>query len=175
MSAVHHHYERIEREAESHGPAHLKEIPRPIVILPLHRWDKVSEKALQFAYTLSQDLVVVHIASKNQNGAPFTGELMRVWEDSVEKPAREAGFNPPKLVILHSPYRLVTTPIVRYVLEMERKHPDRRIAVLVPELVESRWYYYFLHNQRATALKVLLYARGTRRIIVISVPWYVRS
>ena len=142
--------------------------------MPLQCWNKVSEKALQFAYTLSQDLVVVHIASKNQNGTPFTGELIQVWEDSVDKPAREAGFKPPKLVILHSPYRLVTTPIFRYVLETERKHPDRPIAVLVPELVERRWYYYFLHNQRATSLKVLLYAKGTSRIIVISVPSYMQ-
>lgn len=175
MSAVHHHYERIEREAESQGPAHLKDIPRPIVILPLQRWDKISEKALRFAYTLSRDLVVVHITPKGQDGTPFTDDLIRVWEDFVEKPAREAGFKPPELVILHSPYRLVTTLIFRYVLEMERKHPDHPIAVLVPELVEGRWYYYCLHNQRATALRVLLYAKGTGRIIVISVPSYMRS
>ncbi|HEY6769191.1 MAG TPA: APC family permease [Candidatus Sulfotelmatobacter sp.] len=175
MSAVHHHYERIEREAESQGPAHLKDIPRPIVILPLQRWDKISEKALRFAYTLSRDLVVVHITPKGQDGTPFTDDLIRVWEDFVEKPAREAGFKPPELVILHSPYRLVTTLMFRYVLEMERKHPDHPIAVLVPELVEGRWYYYFLHNQRATALRVLLYAKGTGRIIVISVPSYMRS
>jgi hypothetical protein len=74
MSAVHHHYERIESEAESSGPAHLKDIPRPIVILPLQRWDKVSEKALQFAYTLSRDLVVVHIAPKDQDGTSLTDE-----------------------------------------------------------------------------------------------------
>jgi amino acid transporter len=175
MSAVHHHYERIEREAESNGPADLKDIPRPIVILPLQRWDKVSEKALRFAYTLSRDLVVVHITPKGQDGTPFTDELMRVWGDFVEKPAREAGFKPPELVILHSPYRSVTTPIFRYVLEMEHEHPDHPIAVLVPELVEWRWYYYFLHNQRATALKVLLYAKGTGRIIVISMPSYMQS
>jgi amino acid transporter len=175
MSAVHDHYERMEREAESQGPAHLKDIPRPIVILPLQGWDKVSEKALQFAYTISQDLVVVHITPKDQDGTPFTDQLIRVWENFVEKPAREAGFKPPELVILHSPYRLVTTPIFRYVLEMESKHPDRQIAVLVPEIVEWRWYYYFLHNQRATALRVLLYAKGTGRIIVISVPSYMRS
>ena len=175
MSAVHHHYERIEREAESQGPAHLKDIPRPIVILPLQRWDKISEKALRFAYTLSRDLVVVHITPKGRDGTPFTDDLIRVWEDFVEKPAREAGFKPPELVILHSPYRLVTTLLFRYVLEMERKHPDHPIAVLVPELVEGRWYYYCLHNQRATALRVLLYAKGTGRIIVISVPSYMRS
>ena len=60
-------------------------------------------------------------------------------------------------------------------MEMEHKHPDHPIAVLVPELVEWRWYYYFLHNQRATALKVLLYAKGTGRIIVISMPSYMQS
>jgi hypothetical protein len=96
-----------------------------------------------------------------------------VWEDFVETPAREAGFKPPELVILHSPYRLITTLIFRYVLEMERKHQP--IGVLVPELVEGRWYYYLSHNQRATALRVLLYAKGTWRIIVISVPSYMRS
>jgi hypothetical protein len=175
MAAVHHHYERIESDAESRGPAHLKDIPRPIVILPMQRWDKVSEKALQFAYALSRDLVAVHIAPKDQDGTLFTDELMRVWEDFVDKPAREAGFKPPELVILHSPYRLITIPIFRYVLEMERKHPDRPIAVLVPELVEWRWCYYFLHDQRATALKVLLHTKGTGRIIVISVPSYMRS
>jgi amino acid transporter len=175
MSAVHHHYERIDREAESKGPADLRDIPSPIVILPLQRWDRVSEKALRFAYTLSRDLVVVHITPTDQEGTPFTDELIHVWEDFVEKPAREAGFKPPELVILNSPYRLVTAPIFRYVLEMERKHPERPIAVLVPELVEGRWYYYFLHNQRATALRVLLYAKGTGRIIVISVPSYMRS
>jgi amino acid transporter len=142
MSAVHHHYERIESEAESQGPAHLRDIPRPIVILPLQSWDKVSEKALQFAYALSRELVVVHI-TPHQVGTPFTDDLTRVWEDFVEQPAREAGFKPPELVILHSPYRLVTTPIFRYVLEMERKHHDHPIAVLVPELVEERWYYIF--------------------------------
>jgi hypothetical protein len=47
--------------------------------------------------------------------------------------------------------------------------------VLVPELVERRWYYYLLHNQRVTALKVVLYTKGNGRIIVINVPWYLRS
>jgi hypothetical protein len=42
-------------------------------------------------------------------------------------------------------------------------------------LVERRWYYYLLHNQRATALKVMLYAKGNGQIIVINVPWYLRS
>jgi hypothetical protein len=49
------------------------------------------------------------------------------------------------------------------------------VAVLVPELVERRWLYYLLHSQRATALKLILYHKGDRRIIVINVPWYLTS
>src|SRR5579864_4203052 len=33
-------------------------------------------------------------------------------------------------------------PIYEHILELERKSPDRYVAVLVPELVERRWLYY---------------------------------
>jgi hypothetical protein len=101
--------------------------------------------------------------------------LAEVWADYIEKPAVQAGFVPPQLVVLRSPFRLVMTPIVEYILEVERKHPDALISVLVPELVERKWYYYLLHNQRSTALKIFLYVKGTGRIIVINVPWYLKA
>jgi hypothetical protein len=52
------------------------------------------------------------------------------------------------------------------------QHPDRQIAVLIPELVEFRWYHYFLHNHRAQWLKALLLFNGGQRVMVINVPWY---
>jgi hypothetical protein len=100
--------------------------------------------------------------------------LINSWEQYVEKPALQAGYTPPELVVLHSPYRFVLTPIFEYVLEVEHKYPDRHVAVLVPELIERHWFYHLLHNQRANALKLMLYLKGNRRIIVINVPWYVR-
>jgi hypothetical protein len=76
---------------------------------------------------------------------------------------------------LNSPYRFIINPIVDYVLDLEEKNHDREVAVLVPELVEERWYYYLLHNQRAAWLKALLLLKGNQRIIVIDVPWYLNS
>jgi len=175
MSAVHRHYQTIIRETGCRTPARLKGITPPIVVLPLQRWSRVGEKALRFAYTLSQDLSVLHIRREDEDQRDREDDLMSAWEEYIEKPAVQAGFAPPKLVVLRSPYRLVITPIFKYIMELERKHPNRLISVLVPELVERRWYYYLLHNQRATALKLLLYAKGNRRIIVINVPWYLRS
>ena len=59
-----------------------------------------------------------------------------------------------------------------FVGELERTHPDRLVAVIVPELVERRWYHYFLHNQTATLIKGYLYFSGMRHVVVINVPWY---
>ena len=175
MFAVRHHYARILRETAAREPANLHGIAPPIVVLPLHHWSRVDEKALRFAYTLSNEVHALHVAPEEEPGEQTKDELLAVWKDYVEKPAREAGLNPPELVIARSPYRMVLSPILEYVLELENRHPKRMVAVLVPELVERRWLYYLLHNQRATALKLLLYLKGNRRIVVINVPWYLRS
>lgn len=172
MSTVHRHYEEIQRETECPSPANLKNIVPPLVVLPLQRWSKLAEKALRLGYVLSPDLVVLHIATEDQQQDPGKDDLMNLWDGYIEKPAVRAGFKPPELVIVKSRYRLVITPIYEYILELSQKHPDRWISVLVPELVERRWYYFFLHNQRATALKLILYAKGDRRINVVNVPWY---
>jgi hypothetical protein len=47
--------------------------------------------------------------------------------------------------------------------------------VLIPELVEARWYHNLLHNKRAGTLKALLLLRGDENIVVINVPWYLSA
>jgi hypothetical protein len=74
-------------------------------------------------------------------------------------------------VILKSPYRKVITPILNFIWQLEAKNPESVIAVLVPQLIESRWYYGMLHNRRAEILKTLLLLNGRNRILIINVPW----
>jgi len=62
-----------------------------------------------------------------------------------------------------------------YVLDLERRHPEREVAVLIPEMVERHWYHFFLHNQRAELLKAVLLLRGNARINIISVPWHLEA
>jgi hypothetical protein len=64
---------------------------------------------------------------------------------------------------------------VDHVLESADKRPGRRIAVLVPELVEPHWYHYLLHDNRAEILKGLLLLKGDQRIVIITVPWYLQA
>ena len=62
-----------------------------------------------------------------------------------------------------------------YIIQLERAQPDRQIAVIIPELVERRWYHAFLHTHSASLLKALLLFRGGPQIVIVSAPWYLRD
>jgi hypothetical protein len=60
------------------------------------------------------------------------------------------------------------------VIQLAESNPTRRIVTIVPELVERRWYGYFLHTQRAALLKAALLMKGKNRISVLNIPWYLK-
>jgi amino acid transporter len=135
----------------------------PIVVVPIDRWSRVSKQALEFASRISKEIIAIHVEPENHS------ELLREdWERYVEKPFREAGAEPPLLTILPSPYRMVIVPVVKYVLQLSEKYPKRRIVVVIPQLVEDRWYEYFLHNQRGRLLAWALLAQGNKYIFALS-------
>jgi len=177
MAVVHRHYESIVQEINTPSPARLSGITPPMVVVPIQRWSRVAEKALRFAYALSQDILVLHITVNPlaESHTQMDGDLVHEWAECVEHPAAQVGLARPQLVVLESPYRFVTTSIVDYILKLERIHPDRVIAVVLPELVERRWIYYLLHHQRTTLLKIMLYIRGNGHIFVADVPWYLNA
>lgn len=146
-------------------PANLA--ARPIAVVPIEHWSQISRQALEFASRISPEIFAVHVEPGDHS------EFLHMdWERYVEQPFRAAGVEPPKLIVLPSPYRFIIVPIVQYVLELADKHPDRKIVVIIPELVEERWYEYFLHNQRARLLQWTLLVRGNRRIFTVSSPYY---
>jgi amino acid transporter len=170
MTRVRRHYDRVAHEVKSSAPLDVTSQSPPIVIVPIQEWGKIAQNALRIALTLSPDIYAVHVATEED-----CSELQEKWSRIVDAPAKKAGINPPKLVTLTSPYRLVVTPIVDYVLKTERANPGRNIAVIVPELVERHWYHYPLHNQRAQLLKAFILFKGDRRIILMNVPWYLKD
>jgi len=170
MLRIRHHYRSVAKEVRSASPLRITKVEPPVVIVTLQEWGKIAQRALQFALTLSPDVRAVHVSTEDETQA-----LQQQWGTVAEEPVRNAGGTPPKLVTLSSPYRLVLKPILDYVLETEKEHPHRQIAVIVPELVEKHWYHYPLHNQRAELLKALILLNGSQRIVLINVPWYLQA
>jgi amino acid transporter len=169
FARVKRHYEMVDLETAATEPMLLASLEPPIVVVPIGRWSTISAKALRFAMRISPDVRAVHISSDPEN----LPAMKRQWESFVEQPCRDAGVAIPNLVVVSSPYRRLFHPLLDYIRKLQKEHPDRIIAVTLPELVEARWYQYPLHNQRATWLKAALLWSGDRRVVVINVPWYI--
>jgi amino acid transporter len=166
MHTVKSHYDRVQRETAAKGPIVAAKLGDPIVVIPVEHWSVVSENALRFAWQISSDILIVHVECGD------TENLCRDYSRLVEAPAKAAGLPVPELVLLPSPYRFIVRPILNYILDLEQARSDRTIAVLIPELVESRWYYILLHNNRSQALKALLLFNSSSRTTVINIPWH---
>jgi amino acid transporter len=167
MTGVKRHYATVEKETHTDFPANTVGLCSPIVLIPMDRWSVVSEKALRFAWSLSAEIQILHVECGEE-----TESFCRNWVRLIETPAKDANLAVPELVLLKSPFRFIVKPIVEYALKMESDNVDKHIAVVLPELMERRWYHLLLHNQRSSALKALLYFQGGQRISVINVPWY---
>ena len=167
MRAVKRHYVRVDKDTFLDLPIVPSEVTEPIVVVPMDRWSRVTEKALAFGLSMSTDVRCLHVQTAEE-----PDDICKVWEADVATPLRAAGKGVPKLVVLKSPFRYILGPVVDYILGAECESQTHHVCVLVPELVVRHWWENLMHNRRADMLKVILLMRGNRRIVVINIPWY---
>jgi len=167
MMVVKRHYSRVKREMADMAPINLVNLQSPLVVIPVARWDRITEKAIRFGLLLSKDIKVVHVHSDDEEGS-----LEELWDEHVMGPIKKAGLQEPELVTIPSSYRLIINPLMDYILKLEKDNPGRKVAVLLPELVVRHWWENALHNQRVQLLKLLLLLKGNQRIVVVNIPWY---
>jgi amino acid transporter len=168
---VRHHYHTVKLLTSCKIPVDIAGLSRPpIAVIAIDHWSNIARQGIEFAARLSPEVIALHVEATDHS------ELLRDdWERYVEQPFVAAGKPVPKLQVLPSPYRFVIVPIVQFVLDLSKQNPDRSIVVVIPELVEDRWYEYFLHNQRGRLLEWALLARGNERVFTVSAPWYVAA
>jgi amino acid transporter len=170
MMAVKRYFDRVAEELQCTEPFNVEGLHSPLIILPVQKWSRLTRKAVEVAYALSRDVEAVHVCAEGEKN-----DVREEWEKYVLTPLRKAGLAEPKLTMLDSPFRLVITPIVNHVLAVQQENPSRRIAVLIPEMIEHHWWHYFLENNRAELLKALLLLKGNQRILIVNVPWYLKN
>src|ERR1700686_3722143 len=169
FSLVRRHYHHVKLLTACKVPVDAAGLSQhPIAVIAIDRWSNITRQGIEFAARLSPEVIALHVEPNEHS------ELLQDdWEQYVAQPFRAAGKEPPQLHVLPSPYRFIIIPIVQFILDLSKKHPDRRIIVVIPELVEDKWYEYFLHNQRGRLLEWVLLARGNDRIFTVSAPWYI--
>jgi hypothetical protein len=162
------HYRAVGRQVATTAPLDAAGLHPPLVLVPIRGWSVVTRKALRFALSISPDVYALHVADDEK----MMADLEDTWEDRAQAPAIAAGLAAPKLIVAYSPFRKLFAPLKEAVSDLQRCHPGRELAVIVPELVTTRWYQFMLHNQTATVIKAYLLFSGFRRVVVINVPWY---
>ena len=131
-----------------------------IVIVPIGGVHRAVIEALRYASSLAKDVRAVYV---NVNPESLVA-LKRDWP---------AWGSHVKLVVLQSPYRSMTEPLLDYVDRLEREHPEDYITVVLPEFVVKHWWHHLLHNQSAFALKAALLFRP--RVVTTSVPFHLKQ
>jgi hypothetical protein len=168
LKSVRRHYDFLASVTATDIQIDLTPPKAPIAVIPLRRWDALAVKALKFALGFADEVKVVQVLTKDR----AVDDLSRRWREWVEAQIEAQGQAPPELVVLRSQYRELFSPLIQYVKQLAEREVDRQIAVIIPELVERRWYYYALHNHSASFLKALLLWRGGPQIVIVNVPWY---
>jgi len=171
FAGVRRHFGEIARELTTAEPLDPNNLQPPLVVVLVRGWSRVTRKALRIGMRLSTEVYALHIAADERRLQALEDE----WGKYVTDPCRAAGLVAPRLVVVTSPFRRLYGPLIKFLSDLVKSHPDRPIVVVVPELVQRRWYHFLLHNQTAALIKGYLYFSGLERISVVNVPWYRRE
>ena len=131
-----------------------------IVIVPIGGVHRAVIEALRYASALAKDVRAVYV-NVNPESLMQLKKDWPTWGSHV------------KLVVLQSPYRSMTEPLLDYIDRMEKEHPGDYITVVLPEFVVKHWWHHLLHNQSALTLKAALLFRP--RVVTTSVPFHLKQ
>ena len=130
------------------------------VVVLVSTFDRRMVRALQYAKSLKADTVealYVDISGK-------ADQMRQDWD--------ETGF-PVRLVVIDSPYREITAPIMDYVRAIPRPTPEHVVTVIIPEFVPENIPDNILHDQSALIIKTQLFVEPG--VIVVDVPYNLRE
>lgn len=134
-----------------------KEYRHHSVIIPISGVQQAVINAVKYAKALSENVVAVYVCLDEME----TSMIKQKWDKHC------MGV---KLIILESPYRSITQPLIEYIDEVQNTYTDGVITVVLPEFVPSKWWHHLLHNQTALFIKgLLLFKKG---VVLTSVPFH---
>jgi hypothetical protein len=166
------YYTQIDRQLMEEGPIALEDVTPPVVIVPIREWNRLAERAVRYALRLSSEVIAVHLTRlEGPDAEEHAEQLRRRWRRDVERPARAAGLQSPRLVQIPSPYRSITAPLLKFVLDIRKALPGRAVMVVIPALVEAHWWDHLMHTRRVHRLRDTLLRHGGPQLAVVLVPW----
>lgn len=162
--AINAHYNQAATELAPETPLDPDDI-RHLMLVPIAALNRVGLQTLAYARSLASNVTAVHVVEDSEEIETLRDE----WHRQIE----ETPFlRDVKLVMIESPYRSLTGPLLSYVDELDRREAHDTLTIILPEFVPAHWWEHVLHKQTALRLKAaLLFRPGT---VVTSVPYHLR-
>ena len=172
LFAIRRYYDQIDASAACIGPFTVEEFAPPTVLVAVEGRNRMTDRALQFAMTLSPDVIAIHLLRLAGPDMAEDGRLLKErWRTEIVKPLEARGLKAPRLMLLPAPYRELHEPLLKFIAKLDEETPGRSVAVMIPEVVKRRWWEYVLHNNRAARLGKMLLKHGDARVNVFIAPW----
>jgi hypothetical protein len=159
--SIHKHYLEVASQLSTEGVVPVSVIKGHQVIVPISGIHRGVIYALEYAKSIAPGHVIAVYVDFNEEATRKLREKWPAWGEGVD------------LVVLQSPYRSLTRPLLRYIERVTRQGENQLTTVLLPEFVPARWWHQLLHNQSSLLLKgALLFKKG---VIVTSVPYHLNK
>ena len=158
---IHRQY-RASRTQLALRPDQVIEPPRRAqrVVIPVNRIDRAAVQAVNVGRTLSDDVRAVVVTESREEA-----------EQARERWERQIPGVP--LVVVESPYRAITGPVIAYLDVLDQAWPPDKEApitfIVLPEYVPRHWWERILYNQVTAQLRRALVGRPNT--VVTSVPY----
>jgi amino acid transporter len=151
-------------EQKTNTPARARDI-RHRFIVPVSELDRATLQSLAYARSISSHVIAVHVAIDPHDIEALHEKWKRLQVYMTKKEETQ-------LIIIESPYRSLTRPLLSYVETVRELHLEETLTVILPEFVVAHWWEYFLHNQTALQLKRALSALPG--LVVTDIPQHIQ-
>ena len=157
---IHDHYKKVAEQLRLENDAKLHDYDGNTVLVLVGNVTRVNIGALNYARSIGDYVVAMHVSLDEDV------EKEKEIEAEFKKHFPDVRFS-----IVHSSYRSIENPIIRYV-DIVRKNAAKQnytTTVLIPQFVPNRRWQNILHNQTSLRLRLRL---SWRENIVVSTYSY---
>jgi amino acid transporter len=133
-----------------------EKVTHPAIVIVGHL-NRGTVEALDYARSIADEIIAIHVDIGNTDRE----KLRARWEE-LESDIQ--------LEIINSPFRSLIEPIVDFITNYEKDHPDVLSTIIIPAFVTRNWWEGLLHNQTTLFIKAALLGKRSR--VVTTVRYY---
>lgn len=146
---IHHHYDDVREQLlltpEEYTKVMTTDLGHNMIVIPIASPTQAVARAIRYAKIISgpeDKIYAVHVYSDEERGKKIKN-LWQKLEPDIE------------LIMLQSPYRQLTAPLITFIQEMRKETaPKDTITVLIPEFETKKLWHRLLHNQSGWLLRL---------------------